>query len=89
MKTLFLMFLAASVKLSNSSEESFERCDCERRNYRPRCGYDGKTYYNPCMARCANVEVNYRGVCRGCHCPDIIQPVCGDDGHVYANSCEA
>ena len=41
------------------------------------------------MARCRDVEVNYRGVCRGCDCPSIIQPVCGDDGKNYANSCEA
>ena len=41
------------------------------------------------MMECEGVERNYRGVCRGCDCPNIVQPVCGDDGVTYANSCEA
>ena len=31
----------------------------------------------------------HRGPCKGCGCPDIIQPVCGSDNHTYINSCEA
>ncbi len=57
----------------------------------PVCGVDGHTYGNPCEARCAGVEVDYRGECRDhacssarecpdgmvCHPPDYVcGPVC-------------
>ncbi len=84
-----VVLLATQYRCQDPDDAEFEQCNCDRRNYRPRCGYNGKTYYNPCMARCEDVEVNYDGVCRGCNCPLIIQPVCGDDGVTYDNSCTA
>lgn len=39
--------------------------------------------------RCDEVLRGYEGVCVGCGCPDVLQPVCGDDGFSYINSCEA
>ena len=39
-------------------------CDCPRLRD-PVCGVDGETYDNRCRARCAGVEVEAEGVCRG------------------------
>ena len=37
-------------------------CICNRM-YKPVCGVDGKTYGNPCHAKCKNVDVEHDGRC--------------------------
>jgi hypothetical protein len=64
-------------------------CICTM-EFDPVCGVDGRVYGNPCMARCANVEVAHQGSCLSeCYCTKIYDPVCGVDGNTYDNSCVA
>ena len=37
-------------------------CYCKS-EYKPVCGVDGQTYFNKCVLNCANMRVDYNGVC--------------------------
>ncbi|MBI5526199.1 MAG: hypothetical protein HY897_07675 [Deltaproteobacteria bacterium] len=54
----------------------FVGCACPM-YYAPVCGKDGRTYGNPCEAKCAGVEVAYEGPCHG-ECVETFAP-CNDD----------
>ena len=57
----------------------FNPDDICTREVNPVCGIDGNTYYNPCEAIKANVQVDYNGQCGNC-VPDCTGCECGDDG---------
>lgn len=51
-------------------KEVMEKIESKRKNpvvctqeYSPVCGKDGKTYSNPCVAKSARTEIDYRGEC--------------------------
>ena len=53
----------------------------------PVCGKDGKTYSNECFAKMADVEIDYKGVCKLKECQtdaDCPQPKCGPVGTISA-----
>ena len=52
-------------------------CACGRESI-PLCGLDGKTYQNPCEAKCAGTAQAYPGACRdACRaCPATVAPHC-------------
>ena len=82
MKYLILLSIALLSGYTNA-------CDCSHRRYQPVCGFDGRTYWNNCERRCADVEEAYEGVCRDCNCEDVVLHVCGQNGKTYLNSCYA
>ena len=64
-------------------------CSCSE-IYSPVCGADGRTYANPCIADCEEIEIRYEGECGGlrCECTSHYEPVCGVDGRTYENLCQ-
>ncbi|HSB47634.1 MAG TPA: Kazal-type serine protease inhibitor family protein [Candidatus Bilamarchaeum sp.] len=59
--------------------------------YNPSCGSDGKTYANPCAAKCANASVAYPGECRSCNDSDgndtVVKGSATDNSGVHEDTC--
>merc|ERR1719244_1022242 len=69
----------------NHEEDKSPVCSCPR-NLDFTCGWDGKTYDNPCKANCAaadNVQCRGQCPCKDCRCARLLWLTCGRDGITY------
>ncbi|GBF98280.1 hypothetical protein Rsub_10943 [Raphidocelis subcapitata] len=73
-------------------------CSCPQ-DFAPVCSFDGRSFSNECVAKCAGVSVAYRGACRPspaaqpCDCKTAKKAaVCANDGRQFVSfpsECEA